>query len=316
MAIWVGSPASYTPGRNRSIQYVVIHSTEGSEGPTSAEAGAAYDKRRTDGTSTHLFTDSDTAVREVRDEDRAHHARFHGNEIGIGVEICGLAGQSDAQWHDPVSAATLAITAREVAALCTAHNIPVRRLSVAEVRAAYYAAADQRPKGICGHVDVTNAYPEDSGTHTDPGPHFPWTEFLQMVRDEQGDDMPLTADDIAKVAAATKKLILSDGGVQNALARIEAMVAMRDPVPVAAQPNLMAQAIRAMAADAKEAATQANLNGAALTNMDGKLSALVAAEATEGDGSAHTHTIDLVLSADLTGRAVGSTGPAQPLDAP
>ena len=28
----------------------------------------------------------------------------------------------------------------------------------------------------------------------------------------------------------------------------------------------------------------------------------------------HTHTIDLVLSADLTGRAVGSTGPAQPLD--
>jgi len=78
--------------------------------------------------------------------------------------------------------------------------------------------------------------------------------------------------------------------------------------------NAIIAKLDAISVDAKEASAQANLNGAELTNMDGKLSALVAAEATEGDGSAHTHAIDLVLSADLTGRAVGSTGPAQPLD--
>lgn len=185
MATWVGSPKSYSSGRNRPVQYVVIHATDGSEAPTSAEDGAAYDKRRTDGTSTHLFVDSNTAVREVQDTDRAHHARYHGNEIGIGIELCGRAGQSDAQWHDAASKATLAIAAREVAEICTAHGIPVRRLSVAEVRAAYYAPAGQRPKGICGHIDVTKAYPEDNGDHTDPGAHFPWTEFLAAVKAHQ-----------------------------------------------------------------------------------------------------------------------------------
>jgi len=187
MATWVGYPRSYTPGRARPIQYVVIHSTEGSEGPTSAEAGAAYDKRRTDGTSTHLFVDSDTALREVPDADRAHAARFHGNEIGVQVELCGRASQTAAQWHDEYSLPMLRLAAVEVAAICREHDIPVRRLTTDEVRAAYYGQV--KPKGICGHVHVTAAYPEDGGSHTDPGPNFPWDEFLDMVRAEMEDDV-------------------------------------------------------------------------------------------------------------------------------
>lgn len=189
MANWVGPPASYTRGRVRPVQYVVIHTTEGTEGYTSAEAGVAYDKRRTDGVSTHIFVDADTALMEVRYGDRAHHARWHGNEIGIGVELCGTARQTAAQWRDPISASMLALAAVEVAAMCRAYDLPVRRLSVAEVRAAYYAPAGQRPSGICGHVDVTAAYPEDGGSHYDPGPHFPWDGFLAMVRAELEDDM-------------------------------------------------------------------------------------------------------------------------------
>ena len=180
-ATWVGPPRSYTTGRPRPIQYVVIHATAGSEGPTSAENGAAYDKTRTDGTSTHIFVDSNSAVREVYDQDQAHAARYHGNAIGVQVEICGSANQTDAQWRDVLSAPTLDRTAQEVAEMCHAHGIPVRRLSVAECRAAWYAPAGQRPKGIVGHVDVTKAYPEDNGTHWDPGPDFPWTSFLFLV---------------------------------------------------------------------------------------------------------------------------------------
>jgi len=191
----VGPPRSYTAGRVRPVQYVVIHATDGSEGTSSAEAGAAYDKIRTDGTSTHLFVDADTALREVHDTDRAHHARHHGNEIGIGVELCGRASQTADQWHDAASSATLRLAANEVAALCQAHGLPVVRLSVAQVRAAYYAAEGQRPKGICGHYDVTRAYPEDNGTHTDPGANFPWSEFLAMVAEAlEGNDMSGTAD--------------------------------------------------------------------------------------------------------------------------
>ena len=141
---------------------------------------------------------------------RSHHARFHGNAIGIGHELCGLAGQTDPQWHDVASLGTLRNAAKQVARDCVKYGLPVRRLTVVEVRAAYYAPEGQRPKGICGHVDVTAAYPEDSGSHTDPGKNFPWDEFLNMVRAEMGDNMALTQADLdavfATVWSATKQI--------------------------------------------------------------------------------------------------------------
>lgn len=180
---WVGYPRSYTKGRNRGIQYVVIHHTAGSEGPTSAENGAAYDKRRTDGTSCHAFADSNSVPVEVPDGDRAHAARYHGNEVGLQLELCGTL-QTRAQWLDAVSLATLRNGAAWTAEKCKAYGLPVRRLTVAETRAAYYGAQGARPKGIVGHVDCTKAYPEDGGDHTDPGPAFPWDVFLAMVAEE------------------------------------------------------------------------------------------------------------------------------------
>lgn len=182
-----GPPASYSPGRSRPLQLMVLHNTAGSEGPTSAENGAAYDRRRTDGTSCHEFTDSNSAVIMVRPGDRAHHARFHGNEIGYGVELCGSSSQTPGQWDDPVSRLTIRITAERMAARMLELGWPVstaRRLSVAETRAAYYAAPANRPRGICGHNDVTAAFPEDGGDHWDPGPNFPWDRFLAIVRAE------------------------------------------------------------------------------------------------------------------------------------
>lgn len=184
-AAWIPLPYDnglrYTKGRNRPVQFVVIHCTQGSETRTAAEDGRAYDGRRTDGTSTHLLVDPDSVIREVADTDRAHHARYHGNEIGLGIELCARAEQTPEQWADADSAAMLENAAREVAQLCIDHGLPPRRLSVAETRAAYYAPAGHRPFGIVGHVDVTNAFPEDEGTHWDPGTDFPWLPFLAKV---------------------------------------------------------------------------------------------------------------------------------------
>jgi hypothetical protein len=198
---------------------VVIHYTAGSEGPTSAESGAAYDKTRVDGTSTHAFADSNSVVVEVPDSDRAHAARMHGNEIGIQMEICGTA-QTRTQWLDAVSLPTLRLAARWTAEKCALYGLPVRRLSVGETRAAYYGTV--KPKGIVGHVDCTNAYPEDGGDHTDPGAAFPWDVFLNLVSEELSKLDP-KEDDMAKMFIVTDstppdKVCISGGGVRRWLA--------------------------------------------------------------------------------------------------
>jgi N-acetyl-anhydromuramyl-L-alanine amidase AmpD len=169
-------PASWTNANRTSVQLIVIHTTEGSEGPSSAEDGAAYDQRRTDGTSTHFFHDSDSTVQCVRTEDIAHAARHEGNLRGIQHELCGSAYQGSVGWADSVSQGTLRQAARQCARDAKKWGIPVRKLTVAQV-------ADG-VKGFCGHVEITYAFPQDNGTHTDPGPTFPWADFLDMVQTE------------------------------------------------------------------------------------------------------------------------------------
>jgi len=57
-------------------------------------------------------------------------------------------------------------------ARCAAkYVIPVRRLTTSQLRGGEY--------GFAGHGDITEAFGE--GTHTDPGPGFPWDVLLARV---------------------------------------------------------------------------------------------------------------------------------------
>jgi N-acetyl-anhydromuramyl-L-alanine amidase AmpD len=211
--VWVGYPRSYTKGRARAPQYVTLHYTAGSEGSTSAENGAAYDKTRTDGTSCHVFVDSSgLPCREVPDGDRAHCAFWHGNEIGIHIELCGTR-QTRAQWLDKTSMAMLEYAAALVADICKRHGFKVKRLSVAETRAAYYNPASSRPTGINDHYTITQAYPEDNGDHTDVGADFPWDVFMDLV--EGAGDVALTQDDLNKVAEAVWNRMITSEALGN-----------------------------------------------------------------------------------------------------
>jgi N-acetyl-anhydromuramyl-L-alanine amidase AmpD len=186
-------PASWTNANRSSVQLIVIHTTEGTARATAAEDGASYDQRRTDGTSTHYFHDSNSTIQCVRTEDQAHAARAQGNRRGVQHELCTKAGS--APWADDYHQAMLRQAARQAARDAKKWGIPVRHLTVQQV-----ANGD---KGFCGHRDITLAFPQDHGTHTDPGANFPWTQFLSLVRAESAppapaeeDDMP-TAEEIA-----------------------------------------------------------------------------------------------------------------------
>lgn len=185
---WV-PPRSWANANRADVQFIVIHTTEGHEEASSAEDGAAYDARRTDGTSTHYFHDRDSTVQCVRTEDIAYAARRQGNRRGIQHELCGKAGQGATGWADAASQGTLRQAAKQCARDAHKWGIPVRRPAPSGV------AAGQ--KGFCGHADVTLAFPQDDGDHTDPGLSFPWQQFLGMVKDEltalEGDEMTTPA---------------------------------------------------------------------------------------------------------------------------
>lgn len=164
---------NFTPAGSRQIRLLVIHDMEAPERAGAAEAVASYFAGpNAPRASAHYCIDSDSYVQCVKDSDVAWAAP-NANSDGLHFEHAGYARQSEAEWLDPYSKAMLEISAKLVAAKCKQYGIPAVKLTPAEVAAG--------KKGICGHYDMTCAYP-GTGTHTDPGPNFPWAYYLARVK--------------------------------------------------------------------------------------------------------------------------------------
>lgn len=163
---------NYTKVDERYIDLLVIHTMESPEKPDTAEAVANwFAGPSAPQASAHYCIDSNSVVQCVRDNDVAWCAP-NANHNGLHFEHAGRASQRLAGWSDAYSTAELLLSAELAAAKVEAYGIPVVKLTPAGVRAGKL--------GFCGHIDVTRAFP-GSGSHTDPGPGFPWPRYLSYV---------------------------------------------------------------------------------------------------------------------------------------
>lgn len=179
------------------ISLVAIHTAEGA---TTTDSLTSYLDQPGVEASYHKLVDDHTMVTYLPDN-VACWAMLSGNPRSLQLCFTGFAAWSRTEWltHDTM----LRLGAAEVATWCQQHTIPAVKLTPAQV------GADQR--GICGHWDWTLG--KHDGTHTDPGPNFPWDVFLGYVTGNtprQGDlDMP--AGVIPAGALVVTKLVMPIG---------------------------------------------------------------------------------------------------------
>ncbi|MGQ5259810.1 N-acetylmuramoyl-L-alanine amidase [Micromonospora sp. ZYX-F-536] len=158
-AAWApASTSNYTvasrPG-SHPVNRVVIHMTQGSYAGSiswfqnpAAKVSAHYTFRSSDG----------AVTQSVREKDIAHHAgNWTYNTRSIGIEHEGYV-DNPAWFTDAMYRASAALTR----SLTTRYGIPRDRAH------------------IIGHVEVPGA------THTDPGPNWNWTYYLQLVNGVTG----------------------------------------------------------------------------------------------------------------------------------
>lgn len=183
-------PKAATPAYRSMLalppRLVVIHDTSND---ATAQQEARFAATRTDPssswTSAHFYVDGTGPLGSVPLIYKAWAAYSYANTHGWHIEMCGYnAGMTGA-----VPGKTIGITAGLVRQLCEVADIPMVKLSPADVA--------NGKRGICGHRDITIGL--NVGTHDDPGPAFDWPAFIAAVN---GGDMALTEADKPIIVAA------------------------------------------------------------------------------------------------------------------
>lgn len=170
--------------QGKKVRLLVAHCTVSKEMGTGAEAVAKYFAAGTRKASAHVVGDNNSVVSCVPDSDTAFAAAGANND-GWHFEFVGMPDQTAAQWDDEFSRDMLRRAAPYWRDRAKAWGIPLRWLTVAQVRAG--------EAGLCTHDDISKAYPEVSTGHWDPGPYFPKAEFLELLvkgTDPPEEDMP------------------------------------------------------------------------------------------------------------------------------
>ena len=162
-----GSRGGMAPG------IIVLHTAENGDNPTGARGVAEYFVTIDRPASAHYVVDKKEIIHCVAEANAAWGAPG-ANEDGLHIEHAGTADWSAEDWAREDVLAMLDLSAQLTASLCVTYGIDPVWLSPADIIAG--------KAGITGHVDVTKAFPNLHGTHTDPGPNFPQDGYLALVQ--------------------------------------------------------------------------------------------------------------------------------------
>lgn len=186
-----GAATNYPPTR------IVVHGTVSPCRSGGARKVAGYFRTVKRPASAHLVTDPVETVRCVPDNVVAYHAPP--NRGSLGHELCDPQAGSSARWSDDEHQAMLQRAARDDADWCVTYGIPIRKLSVAEVRAGV--------RGLCDHHDVSRAFGQS--THVDVGDGFPWPQYISLVaRAARGPVVKAPNKVVSAVAKARRRLVV------------------------------------------------------------------------------------------------------------
>jgi hypothetical protein len=178
---------NFVAGRKHPIIWIVIHTMEIDETDHTAEDLAGTYATGKNEVAVHYCIDNTSVIQCVRDADTGrgilvtdtgHPAGATGNEISISVEHAGWAANSAATWADDYHQSMLKMSAKLVGVRCKQYGLQRKRLSIAEINGGQ--------SGIVSHGDIYSAYTEGD-VRTDPGPNFPWTQYIGWVKDAAGD---------------------------------------------------------------------------------------------------------------------------------
>lgn len=194
---------AHTSGPMGDVDLVVIHATVSPCTVGGARQNASYFQSDAAGGLAHYVVDPSEVVQTCKETVACWHAPPV-NGRAIGVELCDPQAGIDSRWANPAHKSMLALAAPLVTDICRRHNIPMFYVD--------HESLLRGERGITTHHDVSLAW--HKSTHVDPGPAFPMGAFITAVNSHrqipQEDDMPLSDEDVAKVAAAAAALIRKD----------------------------------------------------------------------------------------------------------
>lgn len=159
---------------NDPISYIVIHTTEGS-----SDSAIQRFQSPSSRVSAHYIISSDGRITQmVREKDIAWHSgNREYNRLSIGIEHEAYSGQP-ATMTDAMYRSSAALTRY----LCLKYEIPLDR------------------GHIIGHDEVP--HPRDAGRfggvdgHSDPGPHWDWNRFMELVAQGEETQPPHGSGDL------------------------------------------------------------------------------------------------------------------------